>query len=122
VYGSTAASICDPTPLNESICAFEKSDKMGKVKKKNCFYMMYFVKIYQLRYPDMTTALQTYYDINGDWHTFFLEAIAFPLFEGIPSNDFYYNGRVSSQLCQISINSYQVSGKLRHVISSISSC
>jgi hypothetical protein len=42
--------------------------------------MMYFVKIDQLRYPDMTTALQTCYDINADWHTFFLEAIAFPLF------------------------------------------
>jgi hypothetical protein len=26
----------------------------------------------------MTTALQTCY-INADWHTFFLEAIAFPL-------------------------------------------
>jgi hypothetical protein len=44
--------------------------------------MMYFVKIDQLRlrYPDMTTPLQTCYNINADWHTFFLEAIAFPLF------------------------------------------
>jgi hypothetical protein len=43
-------------------------------------YMMYFVKIDQLRYPDMSTALQTcYYNINADWRTFFLEAIAFPL-------------------------------------------
>jgi hypothetical protein len=43
---------------------------------------MYFVKIDQLKYPDMTTALQTCYNINADWHTFFLEhveAIAFPL-------------------------------------------
>jgi hypothetical protein len=44
--------------------------------------MMYFVKIDQLRYPDMTTALQTCYNINADWHTFFLEAIAFPFFQG----------------------------------------
>jgi hypothetical protein len=50
---------------------------------KNCFlYMMYFVKIDQLGYPDMTTALQTCYNINADWRTFFLEAIAFPLFSG----------------------------------------
>jgi hypothetical protein len=43
--------------------------------------MMYFVKIDQLRYPDMTAALQTCYNIiNADWHTFFLEAIVFPLF------------------------------------------
>jgi hypothetical protein len=28
--------ICDPTPRNESLCAFEKSEKKGKVKK-NCF-------------------------------------------------------------------------------------
>jgi hypothetical protein len=53
-----------------------KVRKRGKVKKKG--YMMYFVKIDQLQYPDMTTALQTCY-INADWHTFFLEAIAFPL-------------------------------------------
>jgi hypothetical protein len=39
---------------------------------------MYFVKIDQLRYPDMTTALQACYNINADWHnTFFLEAISF---------------------------------------------
>jgi hypothetical protein len=44
---------------------------------------MYFVKIEQLRYTDMTTALQTCYDINADWHTFFLEAIAFPLFQHV---------------------------------------
>jgi hypothetical protein len=25
--------ICDPTPRNESLCAFEKSEKKGKVKK-----------------------------------------------------------------------------------------
>jgi hypothetical protein len=62
---------CDPTPQNESLCAFGESEKKGKV---------YFVKIDQLRYPDMTTALQTCYDINADWRTFFLEAIAFPLF------------------------------------------
>jgi hypothetical protein len=37
---------------------------------------MYFAKIDLLRYPDMTTALQTCY-VNADWHTFFLEAIAF---------------------------------------------
>jgi hypothetical protein len=43
-------------------------------------YMMYFVKIDQLWYPNMTTALQTCYNINADWHTFILEAIAFPLF------------------------------------------
>jgi hypothetical protein len=43
-------------------------------------YMMYFVKIDQLRYPDITTALQTCNNINADWYTFFLEAIAFPLF------------------------------------------
>jgi hypothetical protein len=41
---------------------------------------MYFVKIDQLLYPDMTAALQTCYNINPDWHAFFLEAIAFPLF------------------------------------------
>jgi hypothetical protein len=40
---------------------------------------MYFVKIDQLRYPDTTTALQAY-NINAEWHAFFLEAIAFPLF------------------------------------------
>jgi hypothetical protein len=51
--------ICDPTPRNESLCAFEKSEKKGKVKKTNC---------------------DTCYNINADWHTFFLEAIAFPLF------------------------------------------
>jgi hypothetical protein len=27
-------TICDPTPRNESLCAFEKSEKKGKVKKK----------------------------------------------------------------------------------------
>jgi hypothetical protein len=44
--------------------------------------MMYFVKIDQSQYPDMTTALQTCNNINtdSDWHTFFLEAITFPLF------------------------------------------
>jgi hypothetical protein len=73
--------ICDPTPRNESLCAFEKSEKKGKFKEqKQHLYTIYFVKIDQLRYPDMTTALQTWYNINADWHTFFLEAIAFPLF------------------------------------------
>jgi hypothetical protein len=43
---------------------------------------MYFVKLDQLQFPDMVTALQAWYNINVDWHTFFLEAIAFPLFQG----------------------------------------
>jgi hypothetical protein len=71
--------ICDQTPRNESLCAFEKSEKKGKVKQIFLAHMMYFIKIDQLRYPDMT-ALQTCYNINADWHTIFLEAIAFPLF------------------------------------------
>jgi hypothetical protein len=60
--------------------------RFARLRKRERFfttvYMMYFVKIEQLRYPDMTTALQTCYNITGnaDWHTFFLEAIAFPLF------------------------------------------
>jgi hypothetical protein len=71
------------TQHHEMSRVFEKSEKKGKVKKYIfvLVYMMYFVKIDQLQYPDMTTALQTCrYDINADWHTFFLEAIAFPLF------------------------------------------
>jgi hypothetical protein len=51
-----------------------------KTNLKKLVYMMYFVKIDQLQYPDMTTALKKCYNINADWHTFFLEAIAFPLF------------------------------------------
>jgi hypothetical protein len=47
------ANKCHPTPRNESLCAFEKSEKKGKVKKVFC----------QNR-PDMTTALQTCYDIK----------------------------------------------------------
>jgi hypothetical protein len=37
---------CDPTPQNELLCTFEKSEKKGKVKK-NIFFsiMMYFVQI-----------------------------------------------------------------------------
>jgi hypothetical protein len=27
---------CDPTPRNESLCAFGKSEKKGKVKKERC--------------------------------------------------------------------------------------
>jgi hypothetical protein len=61
-------------------------EKKGKVKKVLFFsiglYMMYFVKIDQLRYPDMTTALQTCYNINADWHTFFLEANCFSFVKG----------------------------------------
>jgi hypothetical protein len=30
--------ICDPTPRNESLCAFEKSEKKGKVKKKKIIF------------------------------------------------------------------------------------
>jgi hypothetical protein len=41
--------ICDPKPRNESLCAFEKSEKNGKVYM--IVYMMYFVKIDQLQYP-----------------------------------------------------------------------
>jgi hypothetical protein len=58
----------------------------------------------------MTTALRTCYYINADWHTFFLEAIAFPLLWG----GFSFKGLLSqwagvimclpSQLCQISIS------------------
>jgi hypothetical protein len=89
--------ICDPTPRNESLCAFEKREKNGKSKKKIFFclvYMMCFVKIDQLRYPDMTTALQTCYNINTDWHTFFLEADCFSFVLRVIS--FSHNGRVSS--------------------------
>jgi hypothetical protein len=58
----------------------KREEKQKKNKIFLLVYMMYFVKIYyQLRYPDITTALQTYYNINVDGHTFFLEAIAFPL-------------------------------------------
>jgi hypothetical protein len=70
----------DQTPRNELLCPFEKSEKKkrGKSKKKEIFFStMHFVKVDQLRYPDMTTALQTCYNINAGWHTFFLEAIAF---------------------------------------------
>jgi hypothetical protein len=34
---------------------------------------MYFVKIDQLRYPDMTTALQTCYNINANVGTYIHE-------------------------------------------------
>jgi hypothetical protein len=44
-------------------------EKWGKVKKKK--------KIVDAFCQNMTTALQTCYNINADWHTFFLEAIAF---------------------------------------------
>jgi hypothetical protein len=47
------------------LCAFEKSEKKGKVIT-NIFSTMYFVKIDQLQYPGMTTALQTCYDINAN--------------------------------------------------------
>jgi hypothetical protein len=72
----------------------------------------------------MTTSLQTCYNINADWHTFFLEATAsFVLrvisFKGLLSQ---WAGVITSQLCQISIDSDQESGKLKHYISSISSC
>jgi hypothetical protein len=43
------------------------------VTKHHEVYMMYFVKIDQLQHPEMTTALQTCYNINADWHTYFLE-------------------------------------------------
>jgi hypothetical protein len=40
---------------------------LRKVRKreKQKPYMMYFVKIDQLQYPDMTTALQTCHNINA---------------------------------------------------------
>jgi hypothetical protein len=140
LFGSKGKNVgsttCDTTPRNESLCRFEKSKKKGNVKYffflvlVYAVFMMYFVKIDQLRYPDMTTALQICYNINADWHTFFLEAIAFSFvlrvfsFKGLLSQ---WAGVIMcfslpSQLCQISINSDQVSGKLKKDISSISSC
>jgi hypothetical protein len=79
---------------------------------------MYFVKIDQLQYPDMTTALQTCYNINADWHTFFLEAIAsFVLrvisFKGLLSQWTGVTMSLPSQLCQISIESDQVLWKIK---------
>jgi hypothetical protein len=81
--------------------------------------MMYFVKIDQLRYPDMTTALQ---------HAIILMLIGIPsslkqlLFLCSKGNFLQRTGVIMclpSQLCQISIDTDQVSGKLKHDISSI---
>jgi hypothetical protein len=75
--------------------------------------MMYFVKIDQLRYSDMTTALQTCYI------SFVLRVISF---KGLLSQWAGVIMCLPSQLCQISIDSDQVIGKLKHDSSSISSC
>jgi hypothetical protein len=63
--------ICDPTPRNESLRAFKKSEKKGK----NSFF-----SIHDVFCQNSPIALQACYNINADWHTFFLEAIALPLF------------------------------------------
>jgi hypothetical protein len=41
--GVIKIDICDPTPRNESLCAFEKSEKKGKVKKKKFFFSIHDV-------------------------------------------------------------------------------
>jgi hypothetical protein len=66
-------------PVFNSYCFFVKTLYILYIELTwlHLVYMMYFVKIDQLRYPDMTTALQTCYNINADWHTFFLEPIVF---------------------------------------------
>jgi hypothetical protein len=70
--------------------------------------------------------IATYY---ADWHTFFLEAIALSFVLRVISFKELLSQWVGvimclipSQLCQISIDSDQVSDKLKHDSSSISSC
>jgi hypothetical protein len=98
--------ICYPTPRNESLCAFGKSEKKGKVNKIFSILHYVFVKIDQLRYPAniKTTAHQTCYDIMLPW-----------------SNCFSFKGSqwagvimcLPSKLCQISIDSDQVRWQIK---------
>jgi hypothetical protein len=70
---------------------------------------MYFVKIDQLRYPDMSAAIQTCYEINADQHTFLKQLLLLFLrvisFKGLLSQWAGVFMCLPSQFCQISIDS-----------------